>query len=308
MIITNATLQALRTSFDASFQKGIVAAKSQYKDVSTVIPSTSASNTYGWLGAMPRLKEWIGARPMTDLKEFGYQIFNKTWADGVSVSRDAIEDDELGVYGPLLQSLGQSAATLPDEQIFSLLKNGFSSLCFDGQNFFDTDHPVYPNTDGTGTAASVANIYQQSAGWTGDPWFFLDCSKPLRPLIWQDRRKLASTAITDPQAETVFNDNEYKYGCDMRGNAGYGFWQLAYAGLADLTSDNLWTAFQGMENITGDGNTKLSLTPTHLVVPPTLRKAATQVLTREFVDTANGTVTNEWPGMGITLVVTPWVK
>ena len=307
MIITNATLQALRTSFDVSFQKGIEGAKSQYQKVATVINSTSASNTYGWLGSMPKLQEWIGARPMTNLKEFGYQIFNRTWANGISVSRDAIEDDELGMYGTLVEMMGQEGAIFPDELIFALLKGGFDSLCYDGQNFFDTDHPVYPNTDGTGTATSMSNVFMQDAEWTGTPWYLLDCSKPLRPLIWQDRRKLATTSVTDPQAEAVFNNNEYKYGSDMRGNAGYGFWQLAVAGLGDLTSDNLWSAYNAMTAITADGDKKLNLRPSMLVVPPSLQKQAIQILTREFVTSEGGTVTNEWPGMGVDLCVTPYV-
>jgi phage major head subunit gpT-like protein len=302
-IITNPLLQALRTSFDSSFQKGLDDAGSQYKDVATVIESSSSSNDYGWLGSMPDLVEWVGDRPMTDIKEFGYQIFNKTWANGVNIKRDSIEDDNLGMYAPLLQMLGRNAALFPDKQIFPLFTNGFDAPCYDGQNFFDTDHPVYPNTDGTGAAASVANVFMQSEDWTGLSWYLLDLSKPLRPVIWQDRRPVATTAITAPDADTVFRTNSYAYGCDLRGNAGYGFWQMAYCGLADLTSDNLWTVFEAMTQIQGDGGRELDITPTHLLVPKGLRKQATQLLEREFIATENGTVSNEWNGSKLELIV-----
>lgn len=306
-VVTNATLQALRTSFSAAFQKGLQNAPTQYSKVSTVINSTSASNTYGWLGSFPKLVEWVGDRPMTNLKEYGYQLFNKTWADGIEVTRDQIEDDELGMYTAILETMGQNAGVFPDELVFPLLTNGFSSACYDGQNFFDTDHPVYPNTDGTGTAVSVANVYQQSEDWTGTPFYLLDCSRPIKPLVYQDRRKPALTAVTDQQSEAVFNRNSFAYGCDLRSNAGYTFWQLAFAGLCDLTGDNLWTCWQAMRQITGDGDRKLAIRPTHLVVDPSLEKQATQLLERELVTDSGGTVGNEWKNMKLELIVSDYL-
>ncbi|MGA5655257.1 Mu-like prophage major head subunit gpT family protein [Rahnella contaminans] len=296
MIITAATLQALRTSFMASFQQGLTNAPTQYSQIATTVTSTSASNTYGWLGSFPKMQEWIGDRPMTNLKEYGYQIQNKTWADGIEVGRDQIEDDNLGMYGSILETMGQNAAVFPDELIFPLLTNGFNNTCYDGQNFFDTDHPVYPNTDGSGTAASVANVYMQSDDWAGTPFYLLDCSRPIKPLVYQDRRKPALTSVTDPTSEAVFTSNSFKYGCDLRSNAGYTFWQLAYAGLCDLTSDNLWTCWQSMRQITGDGDRRLAIRPTHLVVPPQLEKQATQLLNWEITAGENGTTGNEWKG------------
>ncbi|MCG6541625.1 Mu-like prophage major head subunit gpT family protein [Pseudomonas sp. KSR10] len=38
------------------------AASSQFKEIATVVPSATASSTYGWLGQFPKLREWMGAR------------------------------------------------------------------------------------------------------------------------------------------------------------------------------------------------------------------------------------------------------
>ena len=57
----------------------------------------------------------------------------------------------------------QSSSGHPDELIFNLLKNGFTSPCFDGQNFFDTDHPVI-GEDGVTTATGSPVAAQQDAG------------------------------------------------------------------------------------------------------------------------------------------------
>ena len=47
MIITPDTLKALFTGFKKNFQDGLQMADSQYKEIATVIPSSTASNTYG---------------------------------------------------------------------------------------------------------------------------------------------------------------------------------------------------------------------------------------------------------------------
>lgn len=307
MIISNETLQSLRTSFKASFQKGLKNAPTQYTKVASVIQSTSASNTYGWLGSFPKLAEWIGDRPMTSLKEYGYQIFNKTWANGIEVSRDQIADDNLGMYGLILETMGQEAACFPDELVFPLLVNGFDNPCYDGQNFFDTDHPVFPNTDGSGEPESVSNVFMQSADWTGKPFFLLDCSRPIKPLIYQTRRAPDLTSVIDPSSEAVFTRNSFQYGCDLRSNAGYSFWQLAFAGMGDLTGDNLWSCWQAMRQIRGDGDKRLAIRPTHLVVDPSNEKAATQLLNWMITANEHGTVGNEWKDMKLELVVSDYM-
>jgi len=63
---------------------------------------------------------------------------------------DDIEDDSVGVYGPLFKELGMEGKRQYDRLMLQLLLNGFNSVCFDGQYFFDTDHPV-----GAGTASNA---------------------------------------------------------------------------------------------------------------------------------------------------------
>ncbi|MFC2707873.1 MAG: Mu-like prophage major head subunit gpT family protein, partial [Neisseria sp.] len=77
MIITPDTLKALFTGFKKNFQDGLKMADSQYKEIATVIPSSTASNTYGWLGQWPAFREWVGDRVFQDMKAHGYAITNK---------------------------------------------------------------------------------------------------------------------------------------------------------------------------------------------------------------------------------------
>lgn len=276
--VTSGLIQALFTGWRADFQAGMKSAENQWRKIAMEIPSTTKSNTYGWMSKVPGMREWIGNRVINDLAAHGYVITNKTWEDTVGVSRDDIEDDNVGVYKPIFQELGRSGELLPEVEIFKLLRDGNSTLCFDGQNFFDADHPVYPNADGTGTAKSVSNI---TAG-AKPTWYLLDESRAIKPLIWQSRRKLALKAMTSLDDEVVFTSNQFRFGADCRGNAGYGLWQLAHASSAELTGDNLWAAISAMRALEADGGQKLGIRPTTLVVPTDLEKQATRLLEREL--------------------------
>ena len=162
MKITSSSLNALRAGFKTSFMGGLAQASSQYGQIATTVTSTSGSEKYGWLGKMPRIREWIGDRVIQNLMEHDYEIKNKPFELTIGVDRDDIDDDNLGVYGPLFQDMGMETAVHPDTLCFPLLNAGFSTLCYDGQNFFDTDHPVL---DENGEATSVAN----TDGGSGTP-------------------------------------------------------------------------------------------------------------------------------------------
>ncbi len=58
------------------------------------------------------------------------------------MQRDDVEDDKLGLYSARFEMLGQAAGSHPDEVLFELINAAFSTDCYDGQYFFDTDHPV----------------------------------------------------------------------------------------------------------------------------------------------------------------------
>ncbi len=59
-------------------------------------------------------------------------------------------------------------------------------------------------------------------------WFLMDVSKPVKPLIFQQRKKPVFTSLDKPDDVNVFMRKKYLYGVDSRDNAGYGLWQLAY--------------------------------------------------------------------------------
>ncbi|ATL91903.1 head protein [Aeromonas sp. CU5] len=280
-IVTPALLQSLFTGFKKNFEDAKSEAPAQYTKIATVIKSTTKSNTYGWLGKFPSLRKWVGDRVIESMKAHGYQIVNEDFEATVAVDRNDIEDDELGIYAPMFAEMGRSAGIHPDELCFGLLGAGFTTPCYDGQYFFDTDHPVYPKADGTGTPVLTANVVVD-AGYQGEPWFLLDTSRALKPVIFQDRKSPQLIAMTKVDDEAVFTRKEFRYGVDCRDAAGFGFWQLAFANKRALTPDNLWDSFSKMREFQADGGRKLGVKATLLVVPPSLEKLATQMLEREL--------------------------
>lgn len=296
MLINAANLAALRAGYSTAFQGGLDQAPSMWNRVATEVRSTQKEQKYGWLGKMPNVREWIGARAVQNLEQHDYAIREKPFELTVGVDKDDVETDNLGIYGPMFTELGRSAGAFPDTLTFSLLKNGWSSLCYDGQNFFDTDHPVL---DEEGNKTSVAN----TDGGAGAPWFLMDTSRALKPLILQKRKDFQFVAKDKETDDNVFDKKEFIYGVDARMNVGFGFWQFAWGSKQALTGANYGTARAALTGMKGDYGRPLGLMPNLLVVPPSLESAGRKLLNSEY---AAGGETNEWKGTAELLVV-PWL-
>ncbi len=288
MIVNQEALAGLYTGFKTVFNKAYGEVQPIWTKVATKVPSSTREEDYKWLGSFPGMREWIGERQLKNLSAASYVIRNKSFESTVSVPREDIEDDTIGIYQPMVQEMAQAASAHPDELIFTLLKKGFVEKCYDGKPFFAADHPVGKlKVSNKGTAAlsvesygaartvilsmkdengkslnlvpnllvvppalegmglrilqseqidSSTNIYKGTAELLVVPelagedtaWYLLCTTRPLKPLIYQERKAPKFEALTNPQAENVFMTKNYLYGVDDRCNVGYGFWQMAY--------------------------------------------------------------------------------
>lgn len=296
MIINQGNLSALFTGFQSAFNKGFDGAESSWERIATRVPSTTKENKYGWLGQFPRLREWVGDRQMKSLAAHDYAIKNKKFESSVSIPRDDIDDDTYGVYTPLFEEMGFAAKTHPDELVWALLPLGFSTICYDGQYFFDIDHPV---GDSEGAAASVANM---QAG-AGNPWFLLQTNRPLKPLIFQPRRDYALKSMTKEDHANVFLRDEYLYGVDARGNVGFGFWQQAFGSKDTLNQANFDANTAAMMAFKSDEGRPLGIKPDLLVVGASNRAAANAVVLAEKL--ANGASNTNYKAVDV--LVVPWL-
>ena len=183
MIVNSEALDGLFKGYSLAFNKGLEAPETAWSKIAMLVPSNTASETYAWLGQAPRVREWIGERVVRGLAAYGYTIVNRKFEDTVSVQRTMIEDDQYGVYTPMMTELGRSTSSFPDELMFGLLQTGFTTPCFDGQNFFDTDHPINPADGGAPTLFSNVQL-GVGPDLAPAPWFLMDTSRSIKPLVY----------------------------------------------------------------------------------------------------------------------------
>lgn len=293
MQITPAALTAIFVAFDLRYQNAYKAAEPKHQRFTMEVPSNSRETTYAWMAKIPRLREWIGERVVQNASAHEYSIVNKDFELTLEVDRNDIEDDQLGIFNPMLDMMGEQARFYPGDLAIELLKDGETKTGFDGQYFFDTDHPVdlkdaskgtqsnlltatALTADNYGTARSTMRTFKgednrhlavnpnllvvppqlEDAGkkilnaelinnetnihkGTADllvleeladapaDWYLMDTTKPIKPLVFQNRKAPIFTYLNQPTAENVFWHKKYVYGVDARGNAGYGLWFLA---------------------------------------------------------------------------------
>jgi phage major head subunit gpT-like protein len=295
LLVNKAVLGDIFTNLKTTFNKAFDTTPAQWEKIAMRVPSSSSQNDYSWLSNFPRMRKWVGDKVVKALEGFKYTVVNDDWEATVEVKRNDIEDDNLGVYAPQAQNAGYSAKTLPDEIVFELPDKGFESTCYDGQYFFDTDHPVgktsvsnkgtvafdistlakakasygaartamrkFKDEDGRplgvkpnvllvpaaleddakllmtadkladdqpnpykGTAEVVVGDYLTS----DTAWFLLDTKRPVKPFIYQERKKPVFVQQIDVSADDVFSRAIFKFGAEARAAGGYAFWQMAW--------------------------------------------------------------------------------
>jgi phage major head subunit gpT-like protein len=303
MIITTTVLQNLQTVLRGEFKLHLQSLEtgSFHKIAASLITSNSKSNTYGWIGNFPKLREWVGDRVFEDIKKSSYVIENKKYEATLNVERVDIEDDNLGMCPAMAKAMADEYDAFLNRNLAALLKDGFSTACFDGKNFFD-EHQVFEKADGTGEASGVSNIFGKPES-KGAPWFLLSLSGSLKPLIIQQRILPEFEHVTDTKNDTVFIKDQYLYGIRYRGSFGYGFWQQAVASKEDLTAANYEAARLMMRQFKRDGGDPLGIVPTHLVVDAVNEKAARKILEAQLAEGGGSNINYHTAE----LIVSPWL-
>jgi len=138
VINTGLLTKGLRSEFLDRFD----AATTYYQDLATRIQSNSDSETYKWLGSLPRMREWGTGRLARGLGTESYSVENLKYESTLEIDRDEIADDKTGQIRIRIGELAVRAATHKDYLISQLLINGettgFNS--YDGVSFFNDAH------------------------------------------------------------------------------------------------------------------------------------------------------------------------
>lgn len=296
MIINAQSLQNMFIGYSGRFKTGLGAAPSHWRKIAMEIPSSTSEETYAWIGQFPQMREWIGSRVINNVAANGFTIKNRKFEQTIAVERDKVADDQFMVYGAMFEHLGFNVSEHPDRLVFDLIANGFTRLCEDGQYFFDTDHPVI---GADGSTRSQSNMIAGS----GPAWYLLDTTRPAKPIIYQTREPYALQSLDKDSNEHVFLRDEYLYGVRGRSNAGYGFWQTAFASKDALTPANYEAARKVMTSMRGDHGRPLGIVPNILLVPTELEGDGRRIINNQ--NDATG-ASNPWVNSA-ELIITPWL-
>lgn len=164
-------LAGMKTEFLKAYADEV---SSEYERVATIIKSTKDQETYPWLGAVAKMKEWKDERVPKAMLEHYFTVVNRDWEGTIEVDRNALDDEQYGQIKIRIRQLAQEAKRFIGELTFELLGEGDTDTgkagtnfanqtitCYDGNAYFDTVHSegVSGTQSNKGTVAfSFANL------------------------------------------------------------------------------------------------------------------------------------------------------
>jgi phage major head subunit gpT-like protein len=108
--------------------------------VSNYFTSDQPVEEYVWLGMPPALREWIGGRQAKGLSDASIKIENKHFEATLEILLRDLRRDKTGQIRIRMNELAQRGQTHFASLLSTLIVNGASATCYDGQYYFDTDH------------------------------------------------------------------------------------------------------------------------------------------------------------------------
>lgn len=110
------------------------------KNLSMEITSTQDTETHAWIGMPPTFREWVAERQSKGFNDFDYSLKNKDYESTIEFHERDLAEDKTGQLQLRIQQHADRALSHPAKLLTTLLENGPSALCYDGQYYFDTDH------------------------------------------------------------------------------------------------------------------------------------------------------------------------
>ncbi len=214
MDINRANLSALFKTFQTAWQQGL---EQRPEDnaafVATEFPSSTASNFYAWMDKVPGFRKWVGDRVYANVTGQRFEVVNEDYEDSVRLSVNDIEDDQYGVYAPIISMMAQNWLELKREktiEVFTANKGTFTgyALVSDSHDYGDyaLDNKATDALSATSFEAAIeaAAAWQFSDGTLVKPrWTHLVVGDKLRNTAWNI---VVNTKIQDSSA-TIDNPN-----------------------------------------------------------------------------------------------------
>lgn len=108
--------------------------------VSMYFNSDQDLETYPWIGQVPQMREWVGGRHAKGFLDNSIEIRNKHYEATIELLVKDMRRDKSGQIMTRIDELAQRTNAHWASLLSTLILNGPSTVCYDGQYFFDTDH------------------------------------------------------------------------------------------------------------------------------------------------------------------------
>ena len=125
------------------FLTAMRAMKMDYTRVATTVALDGKSLDLVDLGGAPMPVKSTTGREIQDMIEKSIQVEPEDWELIVWISQNAINDDRTGMLERRARAAGQNFPRHINKRVFEILNGGDGTtygLCYDGQEFFDSDH------------------------------------------------------------------------------------------------------------------------------------------------------------------------
>lgn len=180
-VVTSDFLSAMYTNLKAVYLQTFEAAQNAdpWQRLVMEVPSSTLTETYEWLGSVPKMAEWVDERLLGDLSEETFSLTNKHYEATVAVDRNALDDNRLGMILPRVRQLAMEAARYPRELVMAKIIAGTTDTGYDGQALFSNSHTGGDNLL-AGAGTSVANLQTDlTAAFAAMREFTDDHSRPM---------------------------------------------------------------------------------------------------------------------------------
>lgn len=151
---TPANLLALQVGVSKAFQRGVERAEQWWQQIATDVTSTTTKNIFPWEEMLPDYRKWVGERVVHRPVIRFQELVNEDFEDTVGIPANALRDDQLGLYTGQFEQLGEAGSNLWNRLVLDAIKRGLTTTVYDGQFFFDTDHPIDVENPGAGTMSN----------------------------------------------------------------------------------------------------------------------------------------------------------
>jgi hypothetical protein len=106
----------------------------------SIINSDQDSENYAWIGQVPQMGVKQGDKKFTQLRDTPWEIKNVEYQGGIAIPKKHVLYDKTNQVQMRVNELADRTNAHWAKLIATLIVNGATGVCYDGEYFFDTDH------------------------------------------------------------------------------------------------------------------------------------------------------------------------